>query len=86
METDMTTLTHTHSLPRFGWPRLTWRKVLDRLVALDALHRERANLRRVDENTLRDIGVTRADLEATLSQPAEHMRLILQREGDEFQH
>lgn len=77
----MTFLTNTHRPTRFGWPRLAWRRALGALVALDRLHRERADLAALDDRALRDIGVTRHDVEAALGRPEEHLRLILLRCG-----
>ncbi len=65
----------------FGVPRLGWRRVLRWLAALDALHRERADLAAFDEATLRDIGVTRAEVADALRRPDEHLALILLRGG-----
>jgi uncharacterized protein YjiS (DUF1127 family) len=47
-------------------PRLTVRGVLDRIATADARYRTRLDLRRIDDRLLRDIGVTRADVEAEL--------------------
>ena len=47
--------------------RLAPRGLLHRLAAIDAGLRRRADLRRIDERTLRDIGVTRADVDEELS-------------------
>jgi uncharacterized protein YjiS (DUF1127 family) len=48
------------------WPRLTVRGVLDRIAEADARYRHRVNLMSLDERILRDIGVTRADVDAEL--------------------
>jgi uncharacterized protein YjiS (DUF1127 family) len=50
----------------FARPFPTVRGVLDRLAAADARYRDRTNLRSVDDRLLRDMGVTRADVEAEL--------------------
>lgn len=68
----------------FTAPRLRWRTLLRRLLAMDALFRERTDLAALDDHILRDIGATRADVEAALRRPDEHLRLILLRGGDEF--
>ena len=44
----------------------TLRGLLDRLAALDAKHRLRAELGRLDARTLRDVGVTRAEIDAEI--------------------
>jgi uncharacterized protein YjiS (DUF1127 family) len=51
------------------WPRLSVRGILDRLMALDALYRQRRTLESLDDRMLRDIGVTRAEVEAEIRQP-----------------
>ena len=50
-------------------PRLTVRGVLARLVRYDALHRNRMDLKALDDAMLRDIGLTRADVDAELRRP-----------------
>ena len=59
------------------------RRLLRKALALDLLARERDYLDRLDERTLRDIGLTRADVEGALSRPETHLRSILLRGGDE---
>lgn len=51
--------------PRFQVPRCRWvlNAFLDWVLALDAGYRERARLKRLDDAHLRDIGLTRADLQ-----------------------
>ena len=51
------------------WPRLSVRGILDRLVAYDALYRQRRALESMDDRMLRDIGVTRAEAEAEIKRP-----------------
>ena len=80
----MSALTSVLDRAGFTGPRLGWRGVLRWLAALDALHRERADLAAFDEATLRDIGVTRADVADALRRPDEHLRLILLRGGHEL--
>jgi len=87
----MTTITDAFGPARsgrtgFGWPRLFLRRLLDLAVALDRRSRERAQLAALDEHMLRDIGVSRADVEAALGRPEDHLRLILLRGGHELQH
>jgi uncharacterized protein YjiS (DUF1127 family) len=43
---------------------LTPRRLLDRLAAIDANHRLRAELSRLDERMLRDVGLSRDDIRA----------------------
>ena len=50
----------------FVRPRLTVRGIFDRLAELNARHRTRRNLRALDAHLLRDIGLTRADVETEL--------------------
>jgi uncharacterized protein YjiS (DUF1127 family) len=64
METIMTTT--TLSPVRSARPRLTVRGVLDFLTTADARHRTRMNLRELDDHLLRDMGITRADVDAEL--------------------
>ena len=80
----MSTLNTVLSRADFGVPRLSWRGMLRWLAALDALHRERADLAAMDEATLRDIGVTRAEVGLALARPEEHLRLILLRGGHQI--
>lgn len=54
---------------RLRRPRLTARGLLDRLVRFDALWRARAHLEALDDRMLRDIGLTRADVDAELRRP-----------------
>ena len=46
--------------------RTTLRGLLDRLAAIDAEIRQRAELGRLDARTLRDIGLTRAEIDAEI--------------------
>ena len=48
---------------RTARPRLSVRGVLDCLAALDARHRARVHLVELDDRMLRDIGVTRAEVD-----------------------
>lgn len=75
----MSALVSTLGRVGFRLPRVTWRRLLDRLAAYDALHRERAGLALMDDRILRDVGMTRADVETALSRPDAHIRLILDR-------
>ena len=50
----------------FARPHLSLRGVLDRLAAADARYRDRSNLVQLDARLIRDIGVTRADVDAEL--------------------
>jgi uncharacterized protein YjiS (DUF1127 family) len=54
---------------RVTTPRLSVRGILDRLIALDALYRQRKTLESLDDRMLRDIGVTRADVEIEMKRP-----------------
>ncbi|TPE48315.1 DUF1127 domain-containing protein [Amaricoccus solimangrovi] len=57
---------------RAAWtfrPRLSMRGILDRLVALDALYRQRRTLASLDDRMLRDIGVTRAEVDEEIKRP-----------------
>jgi uncharacterized protein YjiS (DUF1127 family) len=55
---------------RFAWPRRRLGAhrpgLIDRLHAWDAAYRAREQMLRLDDHTLRDIGVTRADIDAAL--------------------
>ena len=87
----MTTLTSRfgsdHVSAQADRPRISLASVLRRLLrkalALDLLARERNYLDRLDERTLRDIGLTRADVDGALARPEQHLRSILLRGGDE---
>jgi uncharacterized protein YjiS (DUF1127 family) len=79
MENAMTTLTG-----RLGSDHVpALRRLLRKALALDLLARERDYMDRLDERTLRDIGLTRADVDGALSRPEAHLRSILLRGGDE---
>jgi uncharacterized protein YjiS (DUF1127 family) len=54
---------------RAFWPRLSVRGILDRLAALDAVYRQRRTLESLDDRMLRDIGVTRDDVNAEIRRP-----------------
>jgi uncharacterized protein YjiS (DUF1127 family) len=63
---------NTH-VPTFAWP-VTWprpssKRLVDRLLRMDAAHRQRHDLAHLDEHLLGDIGVTRADVERELTRP-----------------
>jgi uncharacterized protein YjiS (DUF1127 family) len=81
----MATLTNAYPRSSLGAPRLSARRalgwLLERVVALDTLFRERSQLAEMDERMLRDVGVTRVDVEDALRRPAEHLGLILLRGG-----
>lgn len=72
-------------LPAFPWPSLAAfapQRALARLAAYDALWRERVTMRSLDDHILRDIGVSRADIDAALSRPE---GVALLRRVDEFE-
>ncbi len=50
-------------------PRLSVRGILDRLVAYDALYRQRRALESLDDRMLQDIGVNRAEVEEEIRRP-----------------
>jgi uncharacterized protein YjiS (DUF1127 family) len=52
----------------------TLRRLLDHLAAIDANHHLRAQLRRLDDRTLRDVGLGRADIDAEIRRLACHGR------------
>jgi uncharacterized protein YjiS (DUF1127 family) len=54
---------------RLARPRLSVRGVLDFLAAADARYRSHLHLRELDDHMLRDIGITRADVDAELRRP-----------------
>jgi uncharacterized protein YjiS (DUF1127 family) len=81
MEVVMT----TQSLSRLlAFPRFPVRRLHDWVLATDRLHRERHDLAALDDRALKDIGVTRADVNDALSHPGEHLRLILMGRGKQF--
>ncbi|MBP7241104.1 DUF1127 domain-containing protein [Amaricoccus sp.] len=70
-------------LPTFSWPGLAAflpGSTLARVVEFDRRWREREAVRLLDDHLLRDIGVTRGDLEAALSRPEEAR--LLRRENE----
>lgn len=56
-----------------------WKRALSRLMALNLLARERTYMERLDDHLLRDMGLSRADIDAALSRPEDHLRSILLR-------
>ena len=60
--------TESRSAP-IAWPRPSVRGILNRLIASDAAYRQRLSLTAMDDRTLRDIGVTRADIAVELRRP-----------------
>ena len=56
-------------LARVVPPRLAVRGLLARLLRYDARHRTRMDLKALDDAMLRDIGLTRADVDAELRRP-----------------
>ncbi|MBP7003416.1 hypothetical protein [Amaricoccus sp.] len=72
-----------HASTRRLNPTLSWAalaaalpgRALARILAFDARWREREAVRLLDDHLLRDMGVTRADLDAALSRP-EGLRLL----------
>ena len=77
----MTTLPNIFRHARLDRPRLSLRRAVSRLVALNTLWRERVDMSALDDRMLRDIGVTRAEVDAALRRSTEHLRLILLRGG-----
>lgn len=82
----MSTLTKSLGHTGFRTPRLSWRRLARRLLALDALSRERADLAALNDRMLRDIGVSRSEVTEALRRRDDHLRLILLRGGDQIQH
>jgi uncharacterized protein YjiS (DUF1127 family) len=85
MEIPMATQTTILARVVLAGPRPSWRGLLGRLVALDALFRERCALQEMDARMLRDIGLSRREVAETLSRPDAHLRSILLRGGDQLQ-
>ena len=52
--------------PAHARPRLTLRGVLDHIAAAEARYRTRLDLQRLDDRLLRDMGASRADVDAEL--------------------
>lgn len=52
-----------------AWTRPSVRGILDWLVAIDARYRQRRTLETLDDRMLRDIGVTRAEVEQEMRRP-----------------
>jgi uncharacterized protein YjiS (DUF1127 family) len=51
---------------RLAVPRLTFRRIVEAIVAADARYRQMQHLRELDDRMLRDIGVHRGDIEQEL--------------------
>jgi uncharacterized protein YjiS (DUF1127 family) len=51
-------------------------RLLAALAQADRIHRERRHLAEMDDALLRDIGITRADVEAELRRPIDWARLL----------
>lgn len=56
-------------LARVVRPRLAVRGLFARLLRYEARHRSRVDLKALDDTMLRDIGLTRADVDAELRRP-----------------
>lgn len=54
---------------RIARPRLAVRGLVAYLLDLDARYRARVGLERIDDRMLRDIGVSRADVDAEVARP-----------------
>ncbi len=48
------------------WPRLNFRRLIDRVLAADARHRQMVALEAFDDRMLRDVGLTRSDVRSEL--------------------
>jgi uncharacterized protein YjiS (DUF1127 family) len=53
-----------------GWPKAALRRLIERLTALDSAHRRRSDLAILDDRMLRDIGISRGDVEVELRRPS----------------
>ena len=51
---------------RLAVPRLSFRRIVEAIIAADARYREMQHLRELDDRMLRDIGVSRGDIEQEL--------------------
>ena len=58
-----------HPVPAWTWPRLTRVGMVAFLVRLDAAYRQRCALQALDDRMLKDIGITRADVESEVAGP-----------------
>lgn len=54
---------------RLARPRLSVRGLVKALVDIDARYRARVQLKELDDHMLRDMGLTRADVDAELRRP-----------------
>jgi len=54
---------HTTTLRRRALPRFSLRGALDYLIELDRRHRAERQLRQLDDHLLRDMGLTRGDID-----------------------
>lgn len=80
--TSNTVATTRVDVPRVALPRGLRgvpARLLRMILALDARAHERAHLAGLDDRTLRDVGLTRADIHETLARPDHHLELIARR-------
>lgn len=61
--------TRSHPVRAWTWPRLSGAGLVARVVRLDAAYRQRRALQELDDRMLRDIGITRADVETEAAAP-----------------
>lgn len=61
--------TTTDCAVRHPWPRPSVRGMLDWLIAIDARYRQRRALETLDDRMLRDIGVTRGEVDQEIRRP-----------------
>ncbi|MEO1561912.1 MAG: hypothetical protein AAFR98_00620 [Pseudomonadota bacterium] len=62
-------MAHTHALRRTGFAARPSQSFMDRLIRLDDVLRERAALRRMDADQMRDLGLSHAEIKAELRTP-----------------
>jgi uncharacterized protein YjiS (DUF1127 family) len=55
--------------PAPGLPRFSLLAALDWLASLDARYRQRMDLQALDDHMLRDIGITRSEVDGELRRP-----------------
>ena len=62
-------MAHTHALRRTGFAARPSQSFMDRLIKLDDVLRERSALRKMDADQLRDLGLSKDEIQAELRTP-----------------
>jgi uncharacterized protein YjiS (DUF1127 family) len=69
MECTMMSATIAPRSVRLARPRISFRSLIEALVQADARHRRGLHLRQLDDRMLRDMGISRADVDREIRRP-----------------